>query len=702
MMIRHSPFYRIHTIAMACLMAFGFLLASCGGGRVSGEGDSSSDEETSATPSVVNLPPVAVISISPASAVPNQTMTLDGSASSDPEAAPIKSYAWQQDGGQAVTLSDAQAAQATFTVPDVNTTLIFELIVTDDKDAASTPATVEIPVTTTVTPLQQNAVFVSSTIGDDAPTRSGSHTEPVKTIGRALSIANEKGLADIYVMEGTYKEMVIPNSGIFIKGCVTAVDADGNPLFAADNSKTILTTPVGTAQAIRIKSVNDVRVDCMSIIGASKAGSSLGVSVDDALTISLNNLSIKTLGTTGASCRDIQVIDSSNVTITDSNFTNSGKCSSSIGVLADNVQNFKIIPESDTNTFTVASGGSEDYLKSIQVQNSADIKISGVTIENDQGTLAANTVFTGITMEDAEEVTVSDNSINVDGGDRPLGIYFRCSDVANDAKVQGNEISFSSFGTSATGVRIHCTQTDGDFEIRENRIELLTPDGQAVSLRGVQASSLLKSMKLKLLNNAITMPVAANDLASKIGIYLSKLGAGSAVSSIHNTMLIVGGSGELHALWSNRTNVQFSFINNTLLIYGGGNTNNAVFLLPSGCDNTYCAKDIVANLINVNVGSKKLPLFYYPDKAQFVVLDTANECDLNPNLAQCKSQQVDHGSNVLKKNLKPTYFDFSTAWLKTPYQVFAKDLGETGTGVTLDIEEKARADGKPDIGAVEY
>lgn len=106
---------------------------------------------------VINAVPVTPANQAPtADAGADQTVasatdpvTLDGTASTDPDAGQTLTYAWTAPAG--VTLSDATAASPTFTAPtlaagDADQTLTFELIVTDSLGLASTADTVTITV----------------------------------------------------------------------------------------------------------------------------------------------------------------------------------------------------------------------------------------------------------------------------------------------------------------------------------------------------------------------------------------------------------------------------------------------------------------------------------------------------------------------------------------------------------------------------
>jgi K319L-like, PKD domain/FG-GAP repeat len=91
-----------------------------------------------------NLPPIADAGEDQSGITGGETVTLDGSGSSDPEGFPI-TYSWMQlDGPVDVTLSDANAVSPTF-APDVCGTYTFELIVSEClQDSAPDEVDVEV------------------------------------------------------------------------------------------------------------------------------------------------------------------------------------------------------------------------------------------------------------------------------------------------------------------------------------------------------------------------------------------------------------------------------------------------------------------------------------------------------------------------------------------------------------------------------
>jgi uncharacterized protein affecting Mg2+/Co2+ transport/uncharacterized protein (DUF2141 family) len=87
---------------------------------------------------VVNQPPQANAGSDQAVSA-NSQVTLDGSASTDPEG-PIAAYQWRQTTGPAVTLANAAGAHPTFTAPNVasTSTIGFNLTVSDTEGLTAT------------------------------------------------------------------------------------------------------------------------------------------------------------------------------------------------------------------------------------------------------------------------------------------------------------------------------------------------------------------------------------------------------------------------------------------------------------------------------------------------------------------------------------------------------------------------------------
>jgi hypothetical protein len=114
-------------------------------------GDKDSIDTTiNVTDVVLNQPPVASATASPSSASEGQTVTLDGTASFDPDPGTTLTYNWTQIGGSpTVTLSkNAAGSIATFIAPDVSNTagatLTFRLTVSDGTLSGTTDKIVNV------------------------------------------------------------------------------------------------------------------------------------------------------------------------------------------------------------------------------------------------------------------------------------------------------------------------------------------------------------------------------------------------------------------------------------------------------------------------------------------------------------------------------------------------------------------------------
>ena len=91
-------------LPLLLILTFMTAILSCGG----------SSGEEGIDPSLANLPPTAVIIVTPVLIYTSDVVTLDGSESNDPEGDEIASYSWAQTAGAEVALSATDAPVVTF------------------------------------------------------------------------------------------------------------------------------------------------------------------------------------------------------------------------------------------------------------------------------------------------------------------------------------------------------------------------------------------------------------------------------------------------------------------------------------------------------------------------------------------------------------------------------------------------------------
>ncbi|MCC6746429.1 MAG: DNRLRE domain-containing protein [Deltaproteobacteria bacterium] len=197
-------------------------------------------------PALANNPPLASAT-GPASAQPGSTVTLDASASSDPDGDSL-SFSWTQTAGPTVTLSGATAAKPAFAAPTVtaDTTLSFKVTVSDGRGGTATAS-----VSVLAKPASANGAPTANAGADQAVTAgsvvtlSGTASDPdgdaltykwTQTGGAGVALSSASAL------KPTFAAPSVTATASFTFSLV-AIDSKG--LSSAADSVTITVNPAG-------------------------------------------------------------------------------------------------------------------------------------------------------------------------------------------------------------------------------------------------------------------------------------------------------------------------------------------------------------------------------------------------------------------------------------------------------------------------
>jgi PGF-pre-PGF domain-containing protein len=211
--------------------------------------DGASDTETvSIAVEPVNDPPTANAG-SDQAIDEGSSVTLDGTASSDPDGDSL-SHSWSQIGGQSVSLSGPDTETASFTAPDVDTTetLTFELTVSDGNSGTNTD-TISITVEPVNDPPTADAGSDQTVQGRDQVTLdgSGSSDPDSESLSYSWEVVSETGPnVTIYNPESATPTILAPTveAQTTIELRLIVTDPDG----ASDSDTVELTiTPNTTA-----------------------------------------------------------------------------------------------------------------------------------------------------------------------------------------------------------------------------------------------------------------------------------------------------------------------------------------------------------------------------------------------------------------------------------------------------------------------
>jgi len=382
-----------------------------------------------------------------------------------------------------VTLSDASAAQPTFTAGDSPCTYVFQLVVNDGTED-SDPATVNIRIWMDVeAQVFVNASYSAMTVGKAS---DGSMDAPYTTLGDAITNANG---GDLYVAAGTYTEVVTMVEGVSLYGGyeatswtrdistnTTTINSDGSLTYTVKagsglTSATVLdgftiTGPTVTGDDVATISVTDGGVINISnnIIsgGTTDSGDSYSIlfyQCDAGATISNNVVSIGT--STGPTYPTIAIfIDGCSETITISDNTISGSSDTSYS----NANGIEVIGVKSNSAATItgntidAGENSSSYTHGMNIADST-ATISRNYIDGGNGVFpdsSGGNGSMGMTIQGSADVTIENNIVYAgDGRSTHAQALADCVAIVNMETANADIINNTIYiGGNTTGTKL--------------------------------------------------------------------------------------------------------------------------------------------------------------------------------------------------------------------------------------------------------